>query len=653
MSTITIQKDELIPSSDAAGFYLVYLFMSQRLYHESFAYLTALSGVRLYGLNEWRIFQAITDLPDYSLEAAALRLQVASEVIQNSTLHIRERYHQERAPFDQEEAFWVRILDDYTRILQHTGSGSQRLKEEMFLSSEEEKHLIVMLEKKTPFEVWNNHPTVRKQWTAFFGEKAPAVEEEPNSNRLLDRIVFSNDYKNTPIPNDLVRLFSGPRSAEIKLALPTFFLSFYEAARTAPPEKSVIDLDLHMLQYLKDEESQGLLEILRRVRANPARFPAYSGQNNIPFCKEIQTIAKECTYPIPKIAQSNRVPQIRENALKERARPHRLQVYAKYSVRPLSAIMEANFERQVLSSVADEPFALQGMTVGDDPLAAKLLTDLEKAHQTNLKRSFTTYSVKADPNALRTNLENHLNDCTTQSTLLKSQIERVANSPLEDEDNNNTFTIQEIQRLSDQLCGRSSRITIQDLLPHFMIHHGDGVKKLNGSLDDEQVQAIFDLMKQYLLLQCEIDQAREALKFANQGQLVEAAEVLDKERLYDPEAFPELLAYEYATGKFLRPRQAEILQWIFRSRNPKEIKELLLEFEAGGGKTQVVAAILAFRYMMEGYLPIFFSLPELQDISKEDLRQPLMRAFQMKLSPLEIGLHDQLSCRELETILSD
>lgn len=94
---------------------------------------------------------------------------------------------------------------------------------------------------------------------------------------------------------------------------------------------------------------------------------------------------------------------------------------------------------------------------------------------------------------------------------------------------------------------------------------------------------------------------------SNTSEIIqEIGEILDKERVYDPNKYPHLLLYEYATGKFLRPRQAEILQWIFTERNPDKMKQLLFEFEAGGGKTKVVAAILIFQLIEDGLLPHIF-----------------------------------------------
>ncbi len=49
---------------------------------------------------------------------------------------------------------------------------------------------------------------------------------------------------------------------------------------------------------------------------------------------------------------------------------------------------------------------------------------------------------------------------------------------------------------------------------------------------------------------------------------------------------------------------------------------------------------MIYRFLRVGRMPIFFSIPELNDITKEDLRDALGQTFRTKLFPLEIGLHD-------------
>ncbi len=136
-------------------------------------------------------------------------------------------------------------------------------------------------------------------------------------------------------------------------------------------------------------------------------------------------------------------------------------------------------------------------------------------------------------------------------------------------------------------------IGLKELFPAFLGRETEKWKELNPNLIDEQIEQLTGLLIDHLSLHSRIDQCEEALlqikepdKALSDTQIQNIAAILDKKRKYEPVACPELLIYEYATGKILRPRQAEILKWIFSTRDPERIKQLLFEFEVGGGKTK-------------------------------------------------------------------
>ena len=51
-----------------------------------------------------------------------------------------------------------------------------------------------------------------------------------------------------------------------------------------------------------------------------------------------------------------------------------------------------------------------------------------------------------------------------------------------------------------------------------------------------------------------------------------------------------------------------------------DLRRICFEFQAGGGKTKVISAILAAKAMAVGKLPVFFSLPSLFDVVRQDLQ---------------------------------
>ena len=127
-----------------------------------------------------------------------------------------------------------------------------------------------------------------------------------------------------------------------------------------------------------------------------------------------------------------------------------------------------------------------------------------------------------------------------------------------------------------------------------------------------------------------------------------------------PHESPELLVYEYASGLMLRtqPDQAKLLKEIFRvmfdepngPEKQTKLRKLFSEFQAGGGKTKVLSTIIAMRAILEGKKPIFFSLPELHDITKKDLRDSFSRVYSKDVSEINLKLSANPSAKQLNKI---
>lgn len=206
------------------------------------------------------------------------------------------------------------------------------------------------------------------------------------------------------------------------------------------------------------------------------------------------------------------------------------------------------------------------------------------------------------------------------------------------------------------------------LLPSFLLQDPSILKKVNPFLTDKEINILYDNVINYMLEFSRIDQASEALDLVKQAiskpknapnLFHQVGVVLAKERHYNPYKYPEMLIYEYATGNMLRnqPDQAKLLKKIIKTIFAENINQpnakiarLFFEFQAGEGKTKVLSVILAARAQREGKIPIFFSLPSLFDIVKEDIRLTLQRVYQLGSIPLSIPLGKKLGETEIEAL---
>lgn len=193
----------------------------------------------------------------------------------------------------------------------------------------------------------------------------------------------------------------------------------------------------------------------------------------------------------------------------------------------------------------------------------------------------------------------------------------------------------------------------QHLIPFVLKRNPDILKKEHPLLKDSDCARLFDLTIRYMMEEVTTNWLTSCLKTGKY-------QVVDFERRYDPLQHPELLVYEYMAETVLRsdPDQAKLLIELFdslfsdqtQSYDAKKLNHFYLEFQAGGGKTKVVSAILALRAIQEGLLPIFFTLPEIHDITVDDLSSTMMRLFGIKTKELSIEQGALLSAERLKNI---
>lgn len=455
-------------------------------------------------------------------------------------------------------------------------------------------------------------------------------------------------------------------------------------------EVSPFDLDLLVLsqsvkpiklQRWNDQAYHGLSSILSVIRRYPNDFKTTVNEERMEFgklitsvkevIKQIQEQPKQrttLTQICPKVfsVESDKLKPLRS---RERVDLTETGCTKNFSF-PLESLFNAYMTRtkkEVLLGPAKE-FALSHETIDPKkhPLACRLLQSLKQAHeQHNKNKTHFQYNLNLNSTSstLTETLKQHATRAEMRMKSLKESMEALANldDPQYCSSMDHKTHMEALIHRNTVNSGQIPRLTFDGAIIHSVLTRDAAIlKRENPFLSDEQIQQIHKLAIEFMLEGSSIDQTKETLKLIQEGKMEGAAKVLGKERRYDPFLYPELLIYEYKTGLMLRtePDQAGLLLRIFTlifdapqtSEQKKELSRLFFEFQAGGGKTKVIAAMIAARTIAEGKLAVFFSLPEIHDITKEDLRQAMFRAFGIKTEELSLTLDTKISEEDLKRV---
>lgn len=346
-------------------------------------------------------------------------------------------------------------------------------------------------------------------------------------------------------------------------------------------------------------------------------------------------------------------------------------------LRPLKPILKGfyNKSKEEILTQDQKGFALkdQNTEVG---LAERLRKDLTEAHRNiNQNKVYAKYQFKDIDNVsgLRKSLEKEIGKKEEILSKLKVEIENLANYPSGDDLEKLSEHDLDVFQHKMRIFGKQRpQLTLEsDVMIAVLNKDYAALQTLNPFLTEEICLELYHKTIEYELAGSYLDQCKEALPLVKeaessqdlalqQAKLTGAAEIMDKKREYNPYKYPELLFYEYSLGVMLRnePNQAQLLKDIFAlifdnppsPENRDQLRKLFFEFQAGGGKTKVISAIVAFKAISEGKKPVFFSLPELFDITKKDLQVALNTALKRKTRTLNIDLDTELDLKELKKI---
>lgn len=296
----------------------------------------------------------------------------------------------------------------------------------------------------------------------------------------------------------------------------------------------------------------------------------------------------------------------------------------------------------------------------EEEIANQLIRDLEEAHSKNCKETYPVYNpknnLKDDAEFLLVVAKDLSFSLHKEARDLLNDIESEANWP-----NDEAIQFLPPEKKQEVLNYRlkhkgniTQKLTLRNpLLMSLLMRDSSFIQAQNPFINENQMTQLLRKVALYLYLVNEkkhadaaVDAFEKCIKNEDANHFSKGVALICSDREYDPASNPDLALYEYATGFRLRPEQVEILQWIFdhafEKQSQNKLQQICFEFQAGGGKTKVIAAILAARAHSYKKIPIFFSIPHLEEITCEDLKESLALVVDRKLSRIHLSIHDKL-----------
>lgn len=630
--------------STAADIYLTALYLEQDRYQEAMKLLSTIQFHQSPTDAELALFEILISHPRMSPEACAIKLH-AFVLLQSTSKLLTKKSKARTTPINdlitrlQNKRIIERNALHYQTLL---GSENiQRISDEIRLSHAELKELNLLKESinhtYTPYAVIAN---AEKGLSGAFTSSYTSQSIKENINYELIRTLWNRILNDTEdnIEIDLAILELKRNPASFAEDLSKLFL-LYRKTKSAWLKSqlnyllaSPFNLEACRDSYFGSPYSmKSYYEELKKwaLQVNPLQVSPKSPQP--PSAKE----ASIPSFPMP-------TPPLYQSPAKAGPppdTPYRFQDSAK----PFS-----------IGQTSYQPVS---------PMARTLMNDLNEAHQSNLKETFNVHhrfsdTLASDTRKIQKQLEK-------DALIALKTLEQLANYPNDAEFSSLTETQKaEVLRYRIKQGGEQTQpLTLRDpLLRALLMGSSEAIGERNPFLSPQQIEEIREQTIHYLDLMNAVQRLKSANDLliqsekGNNALYSQAVDLLNQSRTYDPNKFPELALYEYATGMQLRPSQVEILDWIFTHLDDKEaekkLSQLAFEFQAGGGKTKVISAILAAKALALGKVPIFFSLPHLFDVTQDDLKGALSDVFDLKLSVVEFSLQDSINETDIRAVIN-
>ncbi len=614
--------------------------------------------------------------PDKSPEASAFVCKLALRLIEEGKMGLDPSYVDQISP-----DFWKGVAEQFEQLTMYSHLDQAGLPTSLVMTNGEQKRLLIQLQK------------LKINLKAGLAAKAYQLENV-TASRISQEVdlrdpIYSSIFAKTNHNNEYIPVAAKPLN-EIKPDLSSSdfqnsFLFLFEKARRCEYETSYqlneleavktkrkvgyhpFDLELQTLWIAakNNPSSQHMVQVLYIVRHYPELF---QHQEDFTF-QEISSIAKKVMDSIQSIEGKKRVQsnisasKAKESSPKEKIK---LQFSASQSTaeeKPCGDLVKTYFTSKT-EPVFDQnrPFALAMgqaqsflgyFTSKTQPvyqqssLARRLYDKMTRAFQelqTNEKVDIFTPKGAG----LEKSIQEGMNKLKNEIEALKNQIEEVANT------STNGVDPALDHELLDAWRKGKTRISLQEVLLAVGTRNPTLLTEHNPFLAQKEIDQLQHLAVACMKKASKLDQLKEAAKAETPQDI---ATILNKTRLFDPLVWPELLFYEYSTGIMLRtePNQAQLLIDMFRilfkgkpnAGEQADLRRICFEFQAGGGKTKVISAILAAKAMAVGKLPVFFSLPSLFDVVRQDLREMLVQVFKKNVAHMDINLQHTFDAQKM------
>lgn len=663
---IDAKKGKLIGESNAAALLQVRLYGQQERYLEAFEVLQNIEFKSWLNSSERWLFENIEDWGEKKImmnqSPAATALQIHLHLLYLKSSENTIPTHSKIINWFSKDKQLKKLL---TRYIQFTGSVEfQRIPEPLRLNPVLVERLVSGDRINTPVVPFGDENTFYHALSRFLTHDYPRLEEVTTKELKqyysgLSPLMQENEFTTKSFPKFLDRCkndpFPGPIDWDINIL--EHQCQIFERQLRLPIK---IFLLIWLYRKTKDEE-------LKNHLISYFEHPEKSYSNLIRRCKQLLESLPQPDKTFVKIKQNPlqaSVPaQAGEKILLRPQQPLRLS--------PFKEIVEHYCSKEERLRLPAEPSPLEKINFATtDELSQRFTEELKKAHKNNTNQKFSFYSPKQNIQESSRALENvskiKSKEFFKEARKLLNEIETLANYPTEEQFAQMSPDMQEEvvnYRLKQQGL-QSIKLTFRDpLFQSLLMNSGEATKERNPFLKDKDIHILHTKMLQYLDLMNQKTQAdaarpilRNARKKEDTAQFSKAATLLNHDRRYDPHQYPELAVYEYATGFQLRPEQVDLLIRIIKialsGKDSERLKQLCFEFQAGGGKTKVISAILAARIHAEGKVPIFFSVPHLEDVTQEDLKEALNLVFERKLSRIHYTIKDEISLSEVEAVIA-
>lgn len=691
-------KGELTSNEAAANLYLAIIYRSLKDYKKAKEYLDKSYKARNNTLLEWWIANQIVNQEDLSVEGAAFDCLIGYRMLSHSEKWI-ERPERKLVPDDEEEDeelicdFNEQIRKQYSFYTQNISiyNGDITIfpsflrltpsQEEALADKDQAKAICsASLNSGRPLYDSNyikdiqpgfeNKITARELSEKYFNEK---VTESPRQNFQSQPFLRLNKKERDSDENYIKNNFRtlclqaiSENSEERRLCKAHLFYIKQTYCRWIVEENNLLNFLFFVhnnFLYFKDAvrttTNKGCFEfvankILELKRRYPtATVPFFTENLHHPqFKKQVEKnnfleIKASLVFPHEKVVFPNPPIEFSRHGLIKQIFP------ACVSHHLLICGMLPPEERAVtiLKIIEGEKFT---------PLENHLLMNLEKAHAENSKKPLVIYELRNEK-ALKEQLFcQKTNDTEKSSQILTDSLSLANKTPSHIENVSPDILARSLLHITSVQAKQFKKINLTDLLLFFLRKDPAVLSRKNCFLMQAQITELKKSIIEYCLLISRIHLCDQALALLGmEGQEQELAELLQKERTYDIDAYPEFLVYEYATQKMLQPAQVKSLIWAINkietasSGDYQEVPHLLLQFVAGGGKSSLMIPILAHRFASRDLLPVIVNTNELFEVALETMPEHLQACFRQQMEVLSISLEDKWSEAKVEKLLKD